>query len=156
MGALKFITKSFKKPTIDEIKKQLTDEQFSVTQCCATELPFENAYWNMHEPGIYVDLVSGEPLFSSVHKYDSGTGWPSFSNVLEKDNIVLKKDHSLSSGERIEVRSKLGDSHLGHVFNDGPAPTHLRYCINSAAIKFIPASRLKEQGYEKYSSLFAA
>lgn len=131
----------------------LTGLQYEVTQKAGTERPFENAYWNNKHPGIYVDIVSGEPLFSSTHKYDSGTGWPSFYDVLEERNLVTKKDFKLI-WPRMEVRSRQADSHLGHLFKDGPDPTGLRYCINSAALRFIPVEKLEEEGYGAYLHLF--
>lgn len=144
----------YKKPSSEEIKKKLTREQFEVTQCDATERAFDNPYWNHHEAGIYVDIVTGEPLFSSMDKYDSGTGWPSFSKPMDKDHLIERIDRSIPFMERTEVRSKQGDSHLGHVFPDERAATGLRYCMNSAALKFVPVEKLKEEGYENYLSLF--
>ncbi len=139
------------KPSDDVLRKELTHLQYEVTQHNGTEVPFKNAYWNNHAAGIYVDVVTGEPLFSSTHKFDSGTGWPSFYKPI--GDIVEKRDvsHGMT---RVEVRSKLGDSHLGHVFDDGPAPTGLRYCINSASLRFVPADQLEAQGYGKYKPLF--
>lgn len=134
-------------------KSKLSPLQYKVTQEEGTESPFKNEYWNNKEPGIYVDIVSGEPLFSSKDKYDSGTGWPSFSKVLVKENILEKEDKSLFS-TRTEVRSKFANSHLGHVFNDGPKPSGLRYCMNSAALKFIPANQLVELGYSEFANEF--
>ena len=144
---------AFRKPSDAELKKQLTPEQYQVTQHEGTEAPFRNAYWNNHEAGIYIDVVSGEPLFSSLDKFESGTGWPSFTKPLEVEAVNTRTDRSLFS-TRTEVRSRLADSHLGHVFDDGPAPTGLRYCMNSASLRFVPVARLEAEGYGEYLPLF--
>ena len=144
---------TYQKPSDAELRKRLTREQYEVTQHDGTEPPFRNAFWDNHEPGIYVDVVSGEPLFSSLDKFDSGTGWPSFTRPLDASHVTTRTDRKLVFA-RTEVRSRLAGSHLGHVFDDGPRPTGLRYCMNSAALRFVPAARLAEEGYAEYQRLF--
>ena len=145
----------YTKPGEAELRERLTAEQYHVTQQEGTEPPFRNEYWNNKQPGIYVDVVTGEPLFSSLDKYDSGTGWPSFTKPLVADNVETHTDRKLWM-TRTEVRSKHGGSHLGHVFDDGPQPTGQRYCMNSASLRFIPVDQLEAEGYGEFASLFAS
>ena len=145
--------KTYRKPTDAELRRELSPHQYTVTQKEGTEPPFRNEFWNNHQPGIYVDVVSGEPLFSSLDKFDSGTGWPSFTRPLAPENVAIREDQTHGM-VRTEVRSKVADSHLGHLFDDGPKPTGLRYCMNSAAMRFIPVSELAAQGYGEYLKLF--
>lgn len=149
------VTESFKKPSESELKHKLTSVQFEVTQHEGTERPFQNEYWDNHEDGIYVDVVSGEPLFSSRDKFESGTGWPSFTRPLVPENVKTKTDRQFGMA-RTEVRSAHADSHLGHLFDDGPKPTGNRYCMNSASMRFIPVAKLAAEGYGEYAKLFDA
>ena len=136
-----------------ELRSRLTKDQYHVTRECGTETAFQNAYWDNHKAGIYVDIITGEPLFSSLDKFDSGTGWPSFTKPISNERVVEKRDSSFGM-ERTEVRTSKSNSHLGHIFEDGPPPTGQRYCVNSAALRFIPVEKLKEEGYGEYLSLF--
>lgn len=146
---------TFKKPTTNELQSQLTRMQYEVTQNSATEPPFKNEFWDHKKHGIYVDIVSGKPLFSSLDKYDSGCGWPSFTRPITEEEVLEKHD-TTHGMVRTEVRSKTADSHLGHVFNDGPAPAGLRYCINSASLRFVPVEEMEKQGYGAHLAPFVA
>jgi peptide methionine sulfoxide reductase msrA/msrB len=153
-GMKKPIVMRTAKPSAEVLKKELTPLQFSVTQLSDTERPFQNEYWDHHAAGIYVDITTGQALFSSTHKFESGTGWPSFYQPIDKTATVDITD-TTHGMERVEVRSKIGDAHLGHVFDDGPKPTGLRYCINSASLRFVPVAELEKQGYGQYKAMFA-